>query len=319
LAVWGSGQVAQTQQNGDLDVLRIRPNFYVIAGGGSNIAVQTGPDGAVVVDAGSAEAADRVVAALQKITADAPIRFVIDTSADADHVGGNARVAKAGRSIFNTGTEPIGGAMGQAMTSGFAASIMAHERVLFRMSAPTGQKAAFTSDAWPVETFSGRRKDIYLNGEGIQIFHELAAHGDSDSVVLFRASDVVVAGDIIDANRFPVIDLEKGGSIQGEIAALNHVIELSVRPVPFVFEGGGTYVVPGHGRIYDKSDAVDYRDMIVTIRDVIQDMIRRGMTLDQVKAAAPAKPYELQYGSKSGPWTTDNFVEAVYRSLTAKK
>ena len=160
---------------------------------------------------------------------------------------------------------------------------------------------------------------MYFNGEGLQIYHEPAAHSDGDSVVLFRASDVVVAGDIIDANRFPVIDLARGGSIQGEINALNHIIELSVRPIPFVFEEGGTYIVPGHGRVYDRRDVVEYRDMVVTIRDIVQNMIQHGMTLPQIKEASPAKAYEREYGAQSGPWTTSDFVEAVYKSLTARK
>jgi hypothetical protein len=139
-----------------------------------------------------------------------------------------------------------------------------------------------------------------MNHEGIQIYREAAAHSDSDSIVLFRGSDVVVTGDIIDANRFPVIDIARGGNIQGEIEALNQVIDLSFRPMPFVFAEGGTYVVPGHGRIYDRQDVVEYRDMVVTIRDIIQDMIQRGMTLPQIKEASPAKAYEREYGAKSG-------------------
>jgi glyoxylase-like metal-dependent hydrolase (beta-lactamase superfamily II) len=158
-----------------------------------------------------------------------------------------------------------------------------------------------------------------MNHEGIQIYREPPAHSDSDSIVLFRGSDVVVTGDILDANRFPVIDTSKGGSIQGEINVLNQVIDLSFRPMPFVFGEGGTLVVPGHGRIYDRQDMVEYRDMVVTIRDIIQDMIQRGMTLSQIKEASPGKAYEREYGAKSGSWTTDDFVEAVYKGLIAKK
>jgi glyoxylase-like metal-dependent hydrolase (beta-lactamase superfamily II) len=203
------------------------------------------------------------------------------------------------------------------MTFNYMATIFSSERTMLRMSAPTGKKSLYPDDAWPVENFTERRKDMYFNGEGVQIYNEPAAHSDGDCAVLFRASDVVVAGDIVDANHFPWIDLSRGGSIQGEIEALNHVVDLSVRPMPFVFQGGGTYIVPGHGRVYTKRDAVEYRDMVVTIRDIIQDMIGRGMTLAQVKEAAPARAYEIEYGSKSGPWTTDDFVEAVYKGLTS--
>lgn len=312
-------KVTYAQQNNvKLEALQLRSNFYMIAGGGSNIGVQIGPDGVVLVDAGSLEASDQVVAAIHKMT-DLPIRYIIDTGADADHVGGNGKLAKAGRSIFAAGTTPIGGQFASAMTNGFAATILATDNVLLRMSAPTGQKAPFPSDAWPTETFTVKRSYIYLNHEGIEIFAEPAAHSDADSTVFFRASDVIAAGDILDSTRFPVIDLAKGGSIQGEIEALNHVIELSVQPIPFVNSEGGTYIIPGHGRILELIDVVEYRDMIVTIRDIIQDMIQREMTLAQIEAASPAKAYESEYGSNSGPWTTNDFIQAVYESLTRKK
>jgi len=319
-AFWCSTRAAQAQQNAsqELDVLRIRPNFYVIAGAGGNIAVETGQEGTIVVNAGTAEAADRVVAAIKKAT-DQPIRYIIDTSADRDFVEGNAALSKAGRNIMAAGTEPLGGELTRDATNPYPATIVSSEQVLSRMSAVNGQKAAYPSEAWPQETFPDRRKDYYINHEGIQIYQEPAAHSDSDSMVLFRGSDVVVTGDIIDTNRFPVIDTSRGGSIQGEIDALNHVIDVSFRPMPFVFAEGGTTVVPGHGRIYDRQDVVEYRDMVVTIRDIIRDMIQRGMTLPQIKEASPAKAYEREYGAKSGPWTTDNFVEAVYKGLTEKK
>ncbi len=320
LAFCGPSQLVRAQQNAssELEVIRIRPNFYMIAGAGGNIALQTGKDGTILVNAGSVEAADRAVAAIKKIT-DQPIRYIINTSADSDFVGGNARLARAGRNILATGPEPLGGEFERNMTSDYAASIFAAEPVLFSMSAPTGQKAPFPQDAWPVETYSERRRDMYFNGEGLQIYHEPAAHSDGDSVILFRASDVVVSGDVIDTTRFPVIDSSKGGGIQGEIDALNHVIELSVRPMPFVFQGGGTYIIPGHGRVCDRRDVVEYRDMIVTIRDIIGDMVQRGLNLTQVTNAAPAKAYEREYGAKSGPWTTDHFVEAVFKGLTTKR
>ncbi len=311
-------QIARAQASGEsIEVLRVHPNFYMIAGAGGNIGVDIGPDGVVLVDAGSQGASGKVLAEIQKIT-DQPIRYIIDTSADPDHVGGNARLAKAGKSIFPV-SETERAEFEKLMTNGGAASILAHEKVLLRMSAPTGKVAAFGSDAWPTEIFSQKRKYIYLNREPIEIFYHPAAHSDGDSIVFFRTSDVVVTGDILDTTRFPVIDLEKGGSVQGEIEALNHVIELAISPVPFIYQEGGTYVVPGHGRICDQYDVVEYRDMVVVVRDVVQDMLQRGMTLEQIKAASPAKPFEHQYGATAGPWTTNDFIEAVYKSLTGKK
>jgi len=297
--------------NDEIEVLRLRPTFYMIAGAGGNIAVQTGPDGAVVVDAGTLAASDRVIAAIKKLT-DQPIRVIINTGPDADHLGGNGRLAKAGRSIFAMGTQPVGGEFAREMTNGYAASILAAENVLLRVSAPTGKSSPLPSDTWPTETFSESRRSIYFNQEGIQIVRVPAAHSDADSIVFFRASDVIATGDILDATRFPVIDIEKGGSIQGEIAALNQVVEMAVRPVPLVFVEGGTYVLPGHGRVFGQPDVVEYRDMLVIIRDIIQDQIQRGMTLERIKAAAPAKGYASQYGS------ADAFVTAVYLGLTKK-
>lgn len=319
-AFWGNTQAGSAQEiaRDELEVIKIRPNFYMIAGAGGNIALQTGKDGTVLINAGSASEADRVVATIKMVT-DQPVRYIVNTSADSDFVGGNARVAHAGRNVLATGPEPVGGEFERNMSFNYAATIFAAEQVLFRMSAHTRQKAPFPEDAWPVEIFSERRRDLYFNGEGLQIYHEPKAHSDGDSVVLFRASDVVAAGDIIDATRFPVIDLARGGSIQGEIDALNHIIELSVRPLPFVFEEGGTNIVPGHGRVYNRRDVVEYRDMVLTIRDIVQDMIERGMTLAQIKEASPAKAYEREYGAKTGPWTTSEFIEAVYQGLTEKK
>jgi glyoxylase-like metal-dependent hydrolase (beta-lactamase superfamily II) len=202
---------------------------------------------------------------------------------------------------------------------GGAASILAVEQVLTRMSAPTGQVAPYPVAAWPTETFDYSRKYMYLNGEGIEILHQPAAHTDGDAIIFFRRSDVVVAGDIIDTNRFPVIDVARGGSIQGEIAALNRVVDLAIPSVPIVSREAGTLVIPGHGRIYHQLDVVEYRDMVTIIRDRVQELIAAGKTLDQIKAAAPAKGYTRRYGADTGPWTTAQFIEAIYHSLTRKK
>ncbi len=315
LSALGAG--AETDSGG-LDVVRVRPNFYMIAGAGGNIGVQIGSDGIVLVNAGTEAASDRVLAELKKLTP-LPIRYVIDTNADADFVGGNGKLAKAGQTIFTNLLGGGGGGLAQAMTNGGAAAILAHDSVMRRMSAPSGKASPFPTDSWPTEAFYPKRQTLRMNDEGIEVLYQPAAHSDADSFVFFRGSDVVVAGDILDKNRFPVIDIPNGGSIQGEIDALNKLIELAIAPTPYIYKGVGTYVIPGHGRLCEQMEVVDYRDMVVTIRDVIADMIKQGMTLDQIKAARPTLAYEPQYGSKTGSWTTDNFVEAVYKSLTAKK
>jgi cyclase len=305
---------AADQDPSGLDVVQVRPNFYMIAGAGGNIAVEIGSDGIVLVNAGTEAASGRVLAALRKLTP-LPIRYVIDTNAEADFVGGNAKLAKAGKTIF---TNVLGNpALAEAMTNGGSAAILAHDSILQRMSAPTGQASPFPDDALPTEAFYPKRYTLRMNDEGIEVMYQPAAHSNADSFVLFRGSDVVVAGDILDKTRFPVIDIANGGSIQGEIDALNKLIELAIPPTPFIYKGPGTYVIPGHGRLCEQMEVVDYRDMVVSVRDVIADMIKQGMTLDQIKAASPAKPYETQYGVEPG--STNAFVEAIYQSLTLKK
>jgi cyclase len=296
-------------QTAELDVLRVRDNVYMIAGAGSNVTVAFGRDGAVVVDAGTLQQADAVVAAIKKITTQ-PIRYVIDTSDDTDHVSGNEKVAKAGRTLFQTNNP-----LGEGMTNGGAAAILSAEKVLTRMSAPTGKTSQYPTASWPTEAYDQRRKYMYLNGEGIEVLHLPSAHTDGDSVVFFRRSDVVAAGDILDLTRFPVIDIARGGSVQGEICALNRLVDLAIPSVPLVSQDGGTYVIPGHGRVCDQLEVVDYRDMMTIIRDRVQDLMKKGMTLDQIKAAGPTNGYNARYGATSGSWTTEKFVEAVYESL----
>ena len=302
-----------TGRTDGLDVLQLRPNFYVIAGAGANIGVLVGPDGLVVVDSGSAARAAAVVAAITSLSKQ-PIRYVIDTSADADHAGGNEIVAKAGQTILNLNNAVLSG-----LANGGAAAVLSAEAVLLRMSAPTGQVAPFPTASWPTETFHGRRSYMYLNGEGIETLHQPAAHSDGDSVVFFRRTDVVMAGDIIDATHFPIIDLDRGGSIEGEIAALNRLVDLAIPSFPLVWQEGGTYVIPGHGRVYEQLDVVEYRDMVTIIRDRVRALIAEGKSLDQVQAARPAQGYTRQYGSDRGPWTTARFIEAIFKSLRQEK
>jgi len=308
-----AGYAAEADNDG-LDIVQVRPNFYMIAGAGGNIGVDIGVDGVVVTDAGSEAAADRVIAAIHKLTP-LPTRYIIDTGADADHVSGNGKLSKSGLTIF---VNTLGnGGLFNGMTNGGGAQILAHDSVLKRMSAPTGKTAAFPVDSWPQEAFLGERWYIRMNDEPIEILHEPAAHSNSDSFVFFRKSDVVSAGDVLDTTGFPKIDIANGGSVQGEIAALNKLIELAIPPGPFIYEGIGTYVIPGHGRLCLQLDVVDYRDMVVQVRDAVEDMIKRDMNLDQIKAAHPALPYETEYGT--APGSTNAFVEAVYKSLTGKK
>ena len=306
--VFSGHATAQQSPDSNLEVLQLRPNFYMIAGAAGNIGIAVGADGVVVVDSGSQALAGDLVAAIRKITA-APIRYLINTSADADRVGGNAVVAKAGQTLFTQ----TGGAGLAANFSNGGASILSVEQVLTRMSGPSGKTAAYPVDAWPTETFDQPRKYMFLNGEGIEIFHEPAAHTDGDAIVFFRRSDVIVAGEVYDTTRFPIIDVAKGGSIQGEIAALQKLVDTAIPSVPIVSRDDGTLIVPGHGRICDQLDVVEYRDMVTIIRDRVRDLMKQGLTLEQVKAASPARGYMRRYGSNA-----NEFIEAIYRTLGEK-
>lgn len=297
-------QRAAAVQSDSLEILQVRPSFFMIAGAGANIGVQVGEDGVVVVDPGAAAAAPGVLAAIKRISAK-PIRYIIDTGPDADHVGGNEALSKAGEKFFASST------LGGGSLDSFA-PIVAVESILRRMT-------AFPTDAQPTDVFHYARQYMYLNGEAVEVLRQPAAHTDSDAIVFFRRSDVVVAGDVFDTRHFPVIDVDRGGTVQGEIAALNRIVDLAVPSVPLVSHEGGTIVVPGHGRLCEQYDVVEYRDMVTIIRDRVRDLVKAGRSLAEVQAAQPAKGYMGRYGNPKGDWTTDRFVEAVYRSLQKEK
>jgi cyclase len=291
---------ARNPDTGEVQVLPVQGNVYVIAGGGSNVVVQVGQSGAVLVDSKSAPFTDRILAEVKKLSVvDKPIRYILNTSADADHLGGNENLAKA---LGSAAAWTIINTPGASQT---AVQILAHDAVLARVSdRPT--------TAWPTETFVGLEKEFYFNGEAVFMYHIPSAHTDGDSIVYFRKSDVVATGDIFRTDSYPVIDVQRGGSVHGVIEGLNRVLDLAV---PAHHEEGGTFVVPGHGRISDEFDVLEYRDMVTIIRDRIQAMVDKGMTLAQVKAARPTLDYDSRYGASTGPWTTDIFVDAVFTSI----
>jgi glyoxylase-like metal-dependent hydrolase (beta-lactamase superfamily II) len=286
-----------------LETIQIRSNVFVVFGAGGNVTVHVGDDGVILVDSGSAAMADRLLQTVRAI-APGPIRLVISTSADADHTGGNDVVARAGVPIST-----------DSFSNERRAAVLAHENVLLRMSGAEAAADALPEGAWPTETYTSRTRSMYLNDDAIQVMRQVGAHSDGDSIVLFRRADVIATGDILDLRRFPVIDPARGGTIQGELDALNHLLELTVPAMPLVLKEGRTLLVPGHGRIADYGELVEYRDMVTVVRDIIQDMVRKGMSLEQVKAANPTQGYRRRYGADTGPWTTDMFVTAVYNGI----
>jgi glyoxylase-like metal-dependent hydrolase (beta-lactamase superfamily II) len=252
---------------------------------------------------------DKVVATVER-EFHKPIRYIIDTNIFPDHAGGNSNVGKHGRRY----DAPAGNPGNPLAILGSGAQIIAFQTVLDRMSDSKSKDYVADEDAWPNDAYEDPRKPLQFNGEPIDILHQPAANTDGDSMVLFRASDVVSTGDIFSTTGYPVIDLQRGGSIQGVIDGLNRLLFQITVTGPH--QEGGTMIVPGHGRLSDQGDLGFYQEMITIIRDRIQAMIKKGMTLDQVKAAKPTMDYDPRYGANTGTWTTDMFVEAVYKSLS---
>jgi len=296
-------------QDSDVHVWPVQGNVYMIVGAGGNVTVQVGKDGVLVVDTGLAPMADKTLAAIKTIS-NGPIRYIINTHYHPDHTGGNEKIRLAGSTIAGANVA------GDLKDAALGAAIISHINVLNRMSAPSGKQAPAPEMGWPTSTFLSDQKKLYFNGEGVDILHQPAAHTDGDSIVFFRRSDVISTGDIFTTTAYPIIDLAAGGSIQGTIDALQKIVDMII---PVYGQEGGTMVIPGHGRLCDFGDVLNFREMTIIIRDRIQDMIKKGMTLEQVKAARPTQDYDPLYGSTTGFWTTDKFVEAVYKSLKGEK
>jgi cyclase len=292
------GFALSSAANAQVQVLPVQGNVHLLATGGANVAVQVGSDGVVVVDTSTAARAPDVLAAIRQLS-DKNIRYVINTHEHPDHVGGNAVISKAGMSFGEDEPLPF-------------ASIYAHEHVLNALGAPTGEKPALASEFWPTDTYFTSSMEIHYNGEPIELLHQPAAHTGGDSIVLFRRSDVIVAGDVYLTTGYPVVDIAAGGTINGVIAALNRIIDIAI---PRENQEDGTLIVPGEGRISDEYDVVVYRDMVTVIRDRVQEMVKKGSTLEQVLAARPSRDYDTLFTPAAGRSTPAQFVETIYRTL----
>ena len=340
----------QGPRDGEVHVLPVQGNVYMLVADGVNLAASVGADGMLLVNSGAAAMTDKVQAALAQLATTAtaspipnrcsgancpglqwgwaspyintvissplpprPLRYIVNTNDAAEHVGGNAKIAASG--FF-----PRGGGFGGAVANpGRNASVIAHENVLNRMSASVNkQPAPYPEAAWPTDTFfdSLHKLPEYVNGEAVIVYHAPAATTDADSLVFFRHSEVIHAGSLFSTISYPLIDLQNGGSIQGVIDGLNQILDLAVAEYRAQW---GTWIIPSRGRLSDTADVASYRNMLVMIRDRVQDLKRKGQTQAQVLAARPTLDFDGRYGTTTGPWTTDRFVEAVYRSLPEKK
>ena len=305
IAVAAGAATSAFAQHGDIAVLHVQGNVHMLHTPAGNMTVHAGDDGILIVDSLSAERADEIHAAIAPLSAK-PIQLIVNTHAHASHTGGNARLAQLGNSIL--GGNVVTAVDEDALSA--SAKIIAHENVLIRMSSAEPPRE---SRDWPTDVYYTDRKDLFFNGEGVQIFHAPAAHTNGDSIVYFRRSDVISAGDIFRTHEFPFIDHGAGGSVQGVIDGLNAIIDLAV---PAFLQEGGTMIIPGRGRLCDESDVVEYRDMVVIVRDRVKDGIDKGLSLRQVQATRPTLGYDWQYGRANDAWTGEDFVAAVYRDLS---
>ena len=341
---------AAAQPEPELHVLPVQGNVYMLVGAGANITMSIGPDGILLVDTGLEENADYVAAKALEIATQLtapqpnkclglrcpgtpfgwsspalnariaspappkPIRYIINTSSDLDKVGGNARLAELPKDsgILSVTFPPVGVAP--------TANVLAHENVLNWMSEPltddpNSDETVVAIESWPTLTYREPKYKLseFFNGEGVVLYHVPNAHTDGDTMVNFRYSDVIAAGDILDNTQYPRFEVEHGGSINGILAGLNMLLDLGVAEFR---SQGGTMFIPGHGRVMDIGDLTNYRNMVEIIRDRVQYMIDEGMSLDQVLAARPSFDYDGIYGNGRDGWDTKAFLTAVYTSLS---
>jgi cyclase len=270
----------------EIKATKVAGNVYMLEGSGGNIGVSVGDDGLLIVDDQFAPLADKIRAALKGI-ADKKLRFILNTHWHQDHTDGNK--------VF-----------------GPEAPIIAHDNVRKRLS--TEQKSAVFNrttppapkEALPVITFN-ESLTVHFNGEEIRVIHYPQGHTDGDSVIFFSASNVVHLGDDFFAGRFPFVDLESGGTVEGLIRNIGEIIG----KIP-----EGAKLIPGHGPISTVDDLKSYHRMLQQTTEIVRQKIAAGKTLDQIKTEG--LPAEW------APWgagfiKTDRWVETIYRSLTAKK
>jgi glyoxylase-like metal-dependent hydrolase (beta-lactamase superfamily II) len=293
-------RMAEPPQAGEVGVLPVQGNVYLLNLGEVNIVAQVGADGILLVDTGPAEWSERIARTILERFGGRPIRYIINTHMHPDHVGGNAALMKMAR-----GDDAAGGFGGNQ-----GAKLIAHENAFNRLSGSSEGETEQPQEMLPTSTFFTEKKEIYFNGEPIEILFQPAAHTDGDVMVFFRGSDVIASGDLFSTLTYPILDEKRGGTIQGHLDALNRMLDITV---PRFNQQGGTMVIPGHGRLSNESDVDDYRNWMTIVRDRVLEMVKKGMTIQQIKAAKPTLDFDGVFVDPR--WTPDQFLEATYRTL----
>jgi glyoxylase-like metal-dependent hydrolase (beta-lactamase superfamily II) len=277
---------AQDFSKVEIKVTKVAGNVYMLEGAGGNIGVSAGPDGILIVDDQFAPLADKIKAAL-KTLGDGKLKFVLNTHYHGDHTGSNV--------VF-----------------GPDAPIIAQTNVRQRLS--TEQKSKFFNrttppspkEALPVITFD-QAVSVFFNGEEIKVIHFPHGHTDGDSVIFFTGSNVVHMGDDFFAGRFPVVDLEAGGDVEGMTRNVGEIIS-KLPP--------GVKIIPGHGPLSDVEGLRAFHRMLVETTDIVRKRMAAGKSLEQIKAEGLPEEWKT-WGT--GFIKTDLWITLVFNSLSAKK
>lgn len=276
---WATAQ--QDFSKVEMKATRVAGNIYMLEGAGGNIGVSVGSDGILIVDDQFAPLAEKIRAALKDLSA-GQLKFILNTHWHGDHTGSNKVFGPEATIIAHTNVRK------RLMT----------EQQIFGRAVPPEPK-----EAWPVITFDASLS-VHFNGEEIKVIHFPHSHTDGDSVMFFTGSNVVHMGDNMFAGRFPFVDLDSGGDVEG----MAKTVEAVIHQLP-----ADVKIIPGHGPLSTLDDLKLYHKMLVETTSIIRDRLRSGKTLDQIKAEG--LPSEWQsWGSGFIP--TDRWIEIVHRSLS---
>lgn len=281
-----SPAITWSQEEVEIKVQQLTEHVYMLEGRGGNIGLSIGDDGVFMIDDQYAPLTPAILEAIGRLT-DQPVKFVLNTHWHGDHTGGNENLGKAG------------------------AIIVAHDKVRERMSTEQfrkligGRTPPAADAALPMVTFNDRIS-FFMNDDEIQVFHVAPAHTDTDSMIYFSSADVLHMGDVFFNKRFPFIDVDLGGSIDGTIAAANLALEMTT---------GQTKIIPGHGPLASRQDLIDYRDILLTVRNSVAELIGRNCTLEEVLAEKLTESLDETWN-----WNFingDTLVSVIYADLSA--